>query len=343
MTHEPGQPSRRAVLLGVAGCVVGAAGCGSGTSHTAPPSTPTPSGASPSGTAPAGPPTSPPPTTQAAALPRTTLWRPTSAEITPTAKLRAVRLVEAIGAWPQGGGGAGAARTRVAALRLPAGFVAQAGPLLPDADAAVVQVVDAQYGGILTDSASVLVVCRQWTRRGGTVGAGGTTVDVRLTRAASGWTVTVLHPAQPGAAVSPLPSRVRAILADSRIELPPAARADLRSGRIHDSVLTAMRQLAGAYRMYVSVVRSGHPLDVFGTSRPSDHPRGRAFDVWRIDGHEVVDPATPRSLIDRFMRDAAAAGSHNVGGPVQLSGGSRPDQFFSDHTHHDHVHIGSDN
>jgi hypothetical protein len=40
------------------------------------------------------------------------------------------------------------------------------------------------------------------------------------------------------------------------------------------------------------------------------------------------------------MRDAAAAGSYNVGGPVQLSGGTAPDQFFSDATHHDHVHIG---
>ncbi|MCH5677453.1 hypothetical protein [Streptomyces gilvus] len=346
MTREPTQPSRRVVLLGAAGGLLGAAGCGSGTTHTAPspsassPSAPSLSAPSPSGTAPAGAPTSPPPTTQAAALPRTTPWRPTSAEITPAAKLRAVQLVEAIGAWPQGRGGAAAARTRVAALRLPASLVAQAGPLLPDADAAVVQVVDAQYGGILTDSASVLVVCRQWTLRGGRVGAGGTTVDVRLTRAASGWTVTALHPARPGAAVSPLPGRVRAILADSRIELPPAAQADLRSGRIHDSVLTAMRQLAGTYRIYVSVVRSGHPLDVFGTSRPSDHPRGRAFDVWQIDGHAVVDPATPRGLIERFMRDAAAAGSYNVGGPVQLSGGATANQFFSDNTHHDHVHIG---
>ncbi|AZP14913.1 hypothetical protein ACIGMX_39145 [Streptomyces aquilus] len=73
--------------------------------------------------------------------------------------------------------------------------------------------------------------------------------------------------------------RVGAILAHSRIELPPAARADLRGGRIHDGVPTAMRRLAGTYRMYVSVVRSGHPLDVFGTSRPSGHPRGRAFGV----------------------------------------------------------------
>jgi hypothetical protein len=79
---------------------------------------------------------------------------------------------------------------------------------------------------------------------------------------------------------------------------------------------------------------------VFGTTRPSDHPVGRAFDVWRINGHPVVDPATSRALITQFMRAAAAAGSYNVGGPVQLSGGATANQYFSDNTHHDHVHAG---
>ncbi len=228
----------------------------------------------------------------------------------------------------------------MAVLHLPAALVARAGPLLPSADEAVLQVVDAQYGGILADSASVLVVCRQWTRHGGAVRAGGTTVDVRLAWSGTGWTVTALHPAHPGAPLSSPPAGVRRVLDDARVALPPAARADLNSGQVHDSVLTAMLRLAGTYRMYVSVVRSGHPLDVFGTSRPSDHPRGRAFDVWQIDGHAVVHPATPRFLVERFMRDAVAAGSYNVGGPALLSGGSAPDQFFSDATHHDHVHIG---
>ncbi|MFD8307698.1 hypothetical protein ACFV29_36025 [Streptomyces sp. NPDC059690] len=52
------------------------------------------------------------------------------------------------------------------------------------------------------------------------------------------------------------------------------------------------------------------------------------------------DPGTSRALIERFMRDAAAAGSYNVGGPVRLSGGAAANRFFSDATHHDHVHIG---
>ncbi|MGW2646164.1 hypothetical protein ACWC2T_14860 [Streptomyces sp. NPDC001393] len=327
-------PGRRAVLAALAGASLGASSCSGRTAPGAHPSrtatTPRPSQEPTAGTR------SPSPT---AALPRTTPWRPTSAEVQPAAKLRAVRLVEAIGAWAAGQGGTAAARARVAALGLPTALVGQAGPLLPTADQAALQVVDAQYGGILSRSASVLVVCRQWTRRAGTVSAGGTTVDVRLSRSASGWTVDALHPAHPGPAARSLAPDVRSVLSDDRIVLPPAAVADLRSGRVHTSVAQAMLALARTYRLEVSVVRSGHPLDVFGTSRPSDHPRGRAFDVWRIDGHAVVDPATSRGLIERFMRDAAAAGSYNVGGPVLLAGGSAG-QFFSDATHHDHVHIG---
>jgi hypothetical protein len=227
----------------------------------------------------------------------------------------------------------------VAALGgLDPGLVDQAGPLLSTADRAALQVVYAQYGGLLTDSASVLVVCDQWTPEG----AGGTTVDVRLSAASPRWTVTALHPAAPGPAVGGLSAAAHDVLGSSRITLPPAALADVRSGQVHDSALQAMLTLAQTYTLSISVVRSGHPLDVFGTSRPSDHPLGRAFDVWRINGLSVVDPATPHDLVDGFMRAAAAAGSYNVGGPRQLSGGTTPNQFFSDDTHHDHVHVGFD-
>ncbi|MFD5752943.1 hypothetical protein [Streptomyces sp. NPDC127033] len=305
---------RRELLLGSGGLLAGAAGC-AGPART---------GAGPA--------------SSAVPLPTTTPWRPDRADVDPAVKLRAVQVVEAIGAWPAGQGGAAAAKRRVAALGAAPSLVDAAGPLLPTADEAVLQVVDAQYGGILADSASVLVVCRQWTP-GHATGTSGTTVDVRLRRARPRWEVTALHPARPGAAAPSLPDAARGVLAERRITLPPAAAADVRSGHVHESVLRALLRLAITYRMYVSVIRSGHPRDVFGTDRPSDHPRGRAFDVWQIDGHAVVDPATSRRLVERFMRDAAAAGSYNVGGPVRLSGGAAG-QFFTDATHHDHVHAG---
>ncbi|WBP90580.1 hypothetical protein [Kitasatospora cathayae] len=324
-----------AVLLGAVGCSSGGKPVAAPTSSTAAPTTP-----------PTAPPTPPPtPTTTAAPtpapapLPNPPLWQPGPGEIQPDVKRRAVELVAALGAWPPGGQGAEPARARVAALGLAPGLADQAGRLAPPAAEVSLEVVDAQYGGILADSASVLVVCRQWTRQSdGSVAAGGITVDVRLSRAEPRWNVTELHPGDPGpAAASPAPA-VAKVLAEPRIELPPEAVADLRSGTVHDTVPTAMLRLAGPYTLSVSVVRSGHPLDVFGTTRPSDHPLGRAFDVWRIDGRAVVDPATPRQLIESFMRDAAAAGSYNVGGPVAIAGSGN--RFFTDDTHHDHVHIG---
>ncbi len=327
----PGALGRRRVLTGALGAAL-LTGCGSS-------STPKPN----TSDTPSVPPSPTSAIATPAALPATTPWQPGPGEVQPDVKLRAVQVIEALGAWPSGGQGVAAAATRLAPLSLDPALAGQAGALLPGADRAALQVIDAQYGGILADSASVLVVCDQWTQSGsGPVGAGGTTVDVRLSAAAPRWTVTALHPAAPGPAAT-FSATAGRVLADTRIQLPPAAAADLRSGLVHDSVLQAMLTLAQTYSFQVSVVRSGHPLDVFGTTRPSDHPLGRAFDVWQINGHSVVDPDTPHDLVDTFMRAAATAGSYNVGGPRQLSGGTTPNQFFTDDTHHDHVHVGFQN
>ncbi|MFC9326658.1 hypothetical protein [Kitasatospora sp. NPDC057015] len=338
---------RRVVLLGGAGVLLGAAGCagsggGAGPAGRTPAGSagaPTP-GVSPgaAGAAVAG---SPPASAPTAALPAVTPWVPGPGEVSPEVKLRAVQLVEALGTWPSGGEGAAAAGARAAALGLDPGLAAQAGPLLPAADRAALQVVYAQYGGLLADSASVMVVCRQWALGAdGAVTAGGTTVDVRLDRAQPLWTVTGLRPAEPGPATPTPSAAARSVLTDTRIVLPPAAAADVAAGTVHDSVLRALLTLAQAHSFQVTVLRSGHPLDVFGTNRPSDHPQGRGVDIWQIDGHTVADPATDPALVDGFMRAAAAAGSYNVGGPRQLSGGATVNQFFSDRTHHDHVHAG---
>jgi hypothetical protein len=262
-------------------------------------STPSP----PSASAPSTPPSaSVPSTASSPGLPSVKLWTPGRGELVPEAKLAAVRAVQKLLARPN----------------------------------TVVEIIDAQYGGLLADTASVLVPCRTYSVADGKLVTAGTTVDVRLSRSGQTWRVTAQHPAQPGPATSRLSAAARRVLSSDRIILPPASAADIRSGTIHDSVLTAMLTLAETYRIGISVIRSGHPLNVFGTNRPSDHPRGRAFDTWQINGRPVVSPSTPRSLITTYMRAAAATGSYNVGGPYQLGGAT----YFSDRTHHDHVHAG---
>jgi hypothetical protein len=291
-----GEVGRRGLLIAGAGLL---AGC-SGSSADSKPSSSVTSSPARTPTAP-GTPRAPRPTVS---LPSVRAWIPGSGEIQPEAKRVAVAAVVKL--------------------------------LRPSGTRSVVEVIDAQYGGILSDSASVLVPCRVYTISGGRVVSGGTTVDVRLTKSRGSWRVTATHPAQPGSAAPRLSAPARQVLASERIALPPASAADIRSGQVHDSVLTTMLQLAKTYRIGVSVIRSGHPLNVFGTDRPSDHPRGRAFDTWQIDGHAVVAPSTSRSLITSYMRAAESLGSYNVGGPYQLSGTA----FFSDQTHHDHVHAG---
>lgn len=318
---------RRAFLLAGTGVLLSACGVRSGgggaagtTSASGMTPTADPSSATPSPTP----------------LPSATTWAANPRDVQPAVKLAATRFVEALGDWGPGQSGADAARARVGALGQDPGLVAAAGPVVSGADASALQVIFAQYGGILATSASVLVVTRAWTRdAAGAVTAGGATYDVRLVQASPTWRVTEIHPSDPGPAVT-LSALATEVLSSDQIDLPPASAADIASGQVHDSVLDALLTLAQTYRIGVSVVRSGHPTYVFGTTRLSDHPRGRAFDTWRIDDRAVIDAATPQSLVTAYMRDAAKAGSYNVGGPYALSGSA----FFTDDTHHDHVHAG---
>lgn len=235
-------------------------------------------------------------------MPTVRPWTPGRGELVPAAKLAAVQAVQKLLGRPN----------------------------------TVVEVVDAQYGGLLADTASVIVPCRTYSVANGKLVTAGTTIDVRLSRSGQTWRVTSQHPAQPGSAAQSLSAAARRVLASDRIILPPASAADIRSGTIHHTVLTAMLALAEDYQLGISVIRSGHPQNVFGTTRPSDHPQGRAFDTWQINGRAVVDPTTPRALITNYMRATATTGSYNVGGPYQLPGTT----YFSDRTHHDHIHAG---
>ena len=253
-------------------------------------------------------------------------------------KRLATQVVELAGTWSGGGAGLPAARQRLSRAGHDTRLVSSLTALLPSAEAAVTRVVNAQYGGILASSASVLVVVQQWyVTRDGTRHEHGTTFDVRLVASGLHWRVTEIHPARPGRAVTHLSPIARAALANPRIRFPADCVADIRSGLVHDSVLSALTSLSALHVLDVSILRTGHPYFVFGTNRPSDHPHGRAVDVWAIDDRRIVDPVN-RSAVIAFMREASSRGPWQVGGPVDLDGGGT--MFFSDPTHHDHVHMG---
>jgi hypothetical protein len=321
---------RRAFL----GMLAGAAAAALSACTTRSPAAPTGSSTAPA--APAGTTPTPSATSTPQPLPASTVWVARPGEVEPEVKRLATGLVQAAATWSVGHAGLAAARARVAALGQEPALADACAPLLGPGVAASSRVVDAQYGGILTSTASVLVVLDQW-RQGadGSVRPGGTTLDVRLDRAGGRWHVVEVLPARPGAAATNEPALARRVLGEDRLRLPYAARADVATGIIASSVLTTLLALADRWVVDVSVVRSGHPFHVFGTNRPSDHPKGHAVDVWALDGNALVQPPH-HPLAVAGMRLAVANGAYNVGGPVLLAG----PQYFSDRTHQDHIHLG---
>jgi hypothetical protein len=271
-------------------------------------------------------------------LPRVRPWRASPNDIAPQVKVHAARFVEASATWSSRNTSERATRTRLAHN----GFTPRLGDVvvaaMPGAKASAAGVVTAQYGGYSPTSCSVLIVFDQWlVDDAGQITKTGSTWDVRLELRASGWDVVDVNPAHPGPPTSALSKNESHLLANSRVTLPFAARADIRTGNVAPSVVDAIEALSADYRVDVSVLISGHPTYVFDTTRISDHTRGRAVDVWAFDGVPVVDRGDSPA-VRQFMRAAAQTGAYQVGGP------SNPDglgtQYFSDLTHHDHIHIG---
>jgi len=98
----------------------------------------------------------------ASALPAAHPWVARRGEVQPTVKARATSLLEAVGTWTAGQGDLASARRRAAAAGHAPTLADGLTVLLGNAESAVTVVRDAQYGGILTGAASVLVLADQW-------------------------------------------------------------------------------------------------------------------------------------------------------------------------------------
>jgi hypothetical protein len=266
-------------------------------------------------------------------------YRVLPGEVEPACKEAAVAFVTAALTLATAGTRGVPADERIRALGQPLAPAGSLAPLLPAGGASALEVVYPQYGGLTErrDTASVMLVADQLLVPGPDereVRRRSLTLDVRLHRAGDRWLVDeVLPAAEPPAAARPSPA-AQALLADDRVVLPAAARADLLAGLVHDAVAGTLSELARRWRLHVQVLAAGHPPQVWGTDRPSNHGRGRAVDLWAVDGVPVVDRAT--CAWRELMRAGSAAGATEVGGPEAL--GVRG--HFTDHTHQDHVHLG---
>ena len=197
-----------------------------------------------------------------------------------------------------------------------------------------------QFGGLMPERASVMIVVEQQIGTPSGIRTETRTLDIRIGRDEEGWIFEQLasdggDPVERPEVLSP---EAEVVLDNPRIELPDSARWDIHAGRVAPELLALMARAAEHTPFGVIVFDSGHPWNIFGTDRMSDHSRGVAVDVHRIGDRLVIDDRAEGSVTHDFVSwlydqpDLA-----NIGSPWALDGfGGRS---FTDLLHQDHLHI----
>lgn len=201
-------------------------------------------------------------------------------------------------------------------------------------------VIYPQMGGATADEVSVMVVVRQ--DLSGPAGSSSVTrtLDIWLSRAGATWRFARLDstggsPVARPATLSPLAA---AVVDDARISLPDSARWDIYRGAISPTLLRLMLEIAQRVPYAVTVLESGHPFDVFGTTTESLHSVGRAVDINALAGTHVVAlhgaGSSAHELAAWLLTQPEVT---QVGSPWILDGGGF--RSFTNAVHLDHLHV----
>jgi hypothetical protein len=278
--------------------------------------------------------------------PRSVVWpapdryEPEAVEGYPNGKRLAARIAAIALTYPRGASARDVAR-RLGSSRAPRHeLVAAIAPAVDPAMASSANVVYPQLAGVTPTSLGAMVVVRQRLR-----GADGRSrsmtrvVDVRLRRDGGPWRLDRIGSVGGRAVRRPadLSKAARRVIDNARITLSDSARWDVYRGDIDEGLLEALTAIAGRQRISVSVLRSGHPREVWETSRPSAHSAGYAADIYAVSGQLVVRQQEPGSPAHALASSLVADGAWQVGSPwVIPPGGARS---FSDDVHRDHIHV----
>lgn len=223
-----------------------------------------------------------------------------------------------------------------------------AAPLFAEQES-VGRIVYPQVGGLIplgpgAQRACIMVVVEQESRtRGGARVKTVRACDVRLRVEQGVWRIDELVAAggEPVERPDGLDPRVTRALDNARLELPDSARWDVHAGRISPELLAVLDAGTAGAVLSVAVLSTGHPENVFGTKRTSDHTVGRAADVWRVAGTPVVTSGAAagptRAALEAFAADRRVK---QTGSPVgsDLDGPGRR-RSFTDLVHRDHLHV----
>lgn len=280
-------------------------------------------------------------TTTTEPFPPSEPWTPTPNEIEPELKQAAADTLTALFTYEAAAGTVEAARLRLAgAPAAPEVADGVAALLDPEAQGAA-DVIYPQMGGFTGTRASAMVVTRLRWRANKVDRSELRTLDVRLVRRSGAWRVEEVASlgGAPPAEQAAQPPAAQRVLDHPNIDLPDSGRWDIANGRVSVRLLEVMASLADEYKIRVAVLSAGHPPQVFGTGRTSNHARGRAVDIWWVDG-PVVEQRDPNGPLAPVVLQLLEAGVTELGAPFSLAGPRGAS--FADLVHQDHLHVGFD-
>ena len=147
------------------------------------------------------------------------------------------------------------------------------------------------------------------------------------------------------AGVPPTPALIAVVLANPRLHIYEAGRADIAAGQIDARVLTVLQLASRTHTLHVSSLRTGHSRCVGGGNyrgcHVSNHWHGRGVDISIVDGRTVSsNNVDARHLALWLTTFPEALRPSEIGTPwadlAPLPG------YFTDAAHQDHLHVGYD-
>lgn len=212
-------------------------------------------------------------------------------------------------------------------------------PVIYGGTGSVGEVVYPQLSGVTETTLGAMVITRQVLK-----GADGESesltrvLDVRLRLSRGSWLLDRIGSVggSPVPAPSSLPPSAQRVLDNPNITLSDSARWDIYRGMIDTALLAALAKAAKRHEFSVGILRSGHPTNVWATSRPSAHSQGFAADIDAVDGLPVVRQNKTRSPAYELARELSAGGAYQLGSPWVFGGG---ESSFTDAVHKDHIHL----
>ena len=293
----------------------------------------------PGGNGATGPGSVPSSTTTTVTLPAAPPFAGSPGEVALEVKQPAAEVVQLLSTYPADRADVDGVRARLVTAGLDPLLAEQSVGLIVPGVASSGEIVYPQLGGLSPRTASVMVVLRQHLLTDGVIREVTRTVDVRLELEEGLWRPVAIasvggEPVEPPVNVSP---SISALASHPAVDLPDSARWDLYAGLVDPRIVELLLELAEDHELGVTVLASGHPANVFGTERTSNHTRGRGVDIWSIDGTAVVDQRGPDSPLRDLVMRLAGEGVTELGSPYDLDGPGGV--MFTNLVHDDHLHL----